>query len=101
RHTREASDWSSDVCSSDLAAEQEAVAVLIPEAGVRLLSVRRQANDAGAAHRRVEVVERGVPADIDVRPVVAAGPFEVAVVEAEEIGRASWRGRVSVARGSS
>src|SRR5436853_6015161 len=45
RHTRCLSDWSSDVCSSDLAAERLLVSI-----GYADVSVRRLAEEAGANH---------------------------------------------------
>src|SRR5205814_7998959 len=86
RHTRCLSDWSSDVCSSDLLDE---------------IAVSRSAAEEIEAEQREEMtvgriavgVARGEMRDMDLHP--GAGPAD-AVDFLHEIGRASCRERVEI-----
>src|SRR5690348_18011938 len=77
RHTRWTGDWSSDVCSSDLAYRSGAL--------LDMARVTRLAHDAGAL----------VLWDVSHSAGSVRVPLESSGADLAEIGRASWRERVS------
>src|SRR3546814_5574703 len=61
------SDWSSDVCSSDLPVS-EAVFLHRPLCLAQIGGIDVDAGDHGAALRQLEAVEAGVASDVERRP---------------------------------
>src|SRR5206468_9817183 len=89
RHTRSDRDWSSDVCSSDLAAPASARVLPTIQSRCRKLPLRPLAKDDVV---RAAATAAQIPVD---DPALAA-----AAVAAEEIGRASCRERVGSGGGA-
>src|SRR3546814_12257353 len=101
------SDWSSDVCSSDLRRHEDVVvldvAQLVSDHALELDAVQLLEQARGDGDGRVlrvapggEGVRRGIVDDVDAglgEPACDADPLEE-VVEARGIGRASGRERV-------
>src|SRR3546814_4980301 len=82
------SDWSSDVCSSDLAARHEGRPRVVRD-GVLV------DRDVRAAERRVGVLARVSPADqVEQEKVIVRAARHDAVAAVLQIGRASSRERV-------
>src|SRR5690606_40435944 len=89
RHTRFSRDWSSDVCSSDLAAFAAAAAGPDPAGESVVIGARLAAEIAAVAERYPEI-------DLDPLDIAA---YLGARSCPEEIGRASCRERVSISAG--
>src|SRR5690606_39990769 len=94
RHTRFSRDWSSDVCSSDLAGRRERTEIV----GVLALGPAMTADPRkrllGGRLADEDVGERLVVAqdDVERRPV----PLDHVALEQQQIGRASCRERGSI-----
>src|SRR5690606_40287754 len=100
RHTRFSRDWSSDVCSSDLACRQTQLGKGNDPLGVEEPHRANAVARGAGAHRVVEAEQarlefrQAMTAD---RAGITAG---IQVFAATEIGRASCRGRLGSATGS-
>src|SRR3546814_4433602 len=90
------SDWSSDVCSSDLAVQRNLVGAMALAAAThqRFVIAREQSLDAAVAkhrHRLQLRLDHGAQGRVVARP---QGPERGAEGPPVELGRASWRERV-------
>src|SRR5262249_56845361 len=96
RHTRLVSDWSSDVCSSDLAAEQPGARVLSVDP-----SLTRPRPDQLGALAPLAGFSAGRLAELAQVAVVERAPrgSDPLRDRLEEIGRASCRGRGEISGG--
>src|SRR5699024_11743988 len=99
RHARSKRDWSSDVCSSDLA-------LAAPTALERAYAVREIAGRPGALDAVPDVMPRPMRQEGylldrsgEVTTFAVSGPAATGA-EAVPIGRASWRERVGRAGGA-
>src|SRR3546814_14826060 len=98
------SDWSSDVCSSDLAVIDGGIELCESVAGVSAADAADAARAAGSAQMRTIPVtiegERRIMRVVDVPltpeggRVIGVAGYAIDIQELEKIGRASWWERV-------
>src|SRR3546814_12659084 len=90
------SDWSSDVCSSDLKPSDEVVMASLDKAAVSYQAVLTKADKAGPDE--LERIVEGLAAALRKRPAAHPEIIATSVVAgagvAEQLGRAAWRERV-------
>src|SRR5205814_8023561 len=94
RHTRCLSDWSSDVCSSDLAAHGFSD-TQFPERSGLVLGVDPNSRDDGLLQVR-EIIRLSFSADLVTLSACNTGVGKLQGEEGIKIGRASCRERVEV-----